>query len=120
MNKTIVLIDDDEVHNFIAKTKLNAFYPGIEVLAFQSPITAIEYLKNNTPTLILLDVNMREYSGFQFIEKYDQSGYNERSTSIVLLSSSFFEKDMQRAATYDSVAEYKVKPCDFSVMAKYL
>ena len=120
MKKTIVLIDDDEVHNFIAKIKLAAFYPDAEILAFTSPIEGLEYLENNSPQLLLLDVNMREFSGFEFVERYDKRGFNTRDTAIVVLSSSFYDKDMERADSYDSVSEYRVKPCDYSVLAKYL
>lgn len=119
MNKNILLIDDDEIHNFIAKTKLGLFFPDSTIEVVENATDGLTYLKNQIPALILLDVNMRELSGFQFVEKYSALGYDSRPTKIVMLSSSFFDKDVDRAKENDLIVDYIVKPCDFKGLIKY-
>ncbi|MGJ8738121.1 response regulator, partial [Zobellia laminariae] len=64
----ILIIEDDEVTNFISKTKLNSLgFQNISVVT--NGQLGINYLKeNDCPDLILLDINMPILDGWEFLE----------------------------------------------------
>lgn len=62
----IVIIDDDRVNLLLAKKFLSSDY---ETVTFSSPNEGLQYLKENTPDLILLDIQMPELDGFQLLSE---------------------------------------------------
>lgn len=62
-------------------------------------------------SLILLDINMPEMNGFEFLQAY-QSLVDQglASAPVVMLTSSSAEADMQSAADFSCVKGYVVKP----------
>ena len=62
----IVLVDDNISTLNQGKTLLQDMY---RVYTVQSPVTLFDYLENDIPDLILLDVEMPELNGFEVIKK---------------------------------------------------
>lgn len=61
----ILVIDDEAINLTVAKRVLEKRY---EVDVADSGMVALDYLEENTPDLILLDINMPVMSGFQVME----------------------------------------------------
>lgn len=62
----ILIVDDDRVNLLLAKKFLSEDY---EVITFTSPRDALGYLQLSVPDIILLDLQMPEIDGFEFIKK---------------------------------------------------
>ena len=65
MNKPdlILLVDDDEITNFINKTILKDLFPESNVIASLNPIIALDfliadYIEKPTAAIIFLDINI--------------------------------------------------------------
>lgn len=111
MSRTILLVDDDVITNFVnSKIILNQKICD-DVVVKKSAVDALNYLyENNVPTLILLDINMPYMNGFDFLDEYYKYGFNKNETNVVMLTSSVFELDKVKAKKYDKVIQFLMKP----------
>lgn len=60
--KTIVSFEDDKASAHYLQSVANMM--GYKLINFDSPLRGIEYLKNNPPDLVLMDIQLPEISGY--------------------------------------------------------
>lgn len=112
----IMLIDDDEIANFIYTKIIANAHVTDNIQSFQSASEALEYIKgcengNIPPDIIFLDINMPVMSGWDFLEEYKQIASDVKGkTSIYMLSSSVYKEDLEKARSYKEVEDYIIKP----------
>jgi CheY-like chemotaxis protein len=110
--KHILLVDDDPINNLITKRKLIKAQPDITLNIVESASEALAYLKNpdkNRPQLILLDINMPDVDGWQFLQEFNQMNM---SIKIIIYTSSIDEYDYEKSKDYSQIQDYIVKPLD--------
>lgn len=113
-----MLVDDDEINNFITVKLIRKAYPDAIISTFLNGRLAIDNLKNilqhapdAIPDYILLDINMPVMNGWEFLEEYKSSGLDpDKKITIYILSSSVFSNDIDKAKSYASVANFISKP----------
>lgn len=116
---TVLLIDDDEINNLICMKiiRKNDFAKNVETCLGAKQ--ALNYLHDTLtgenekplPDLIFLDINMPAMNGWDFLEQYEKiPELNRKEIILVMLSSSMYVDDINRAKTYDSVSDYITKP----------
>ncbi|MGF1678032.1 MAG: response regulator [Candidatus Methylacidiphilales bacterium] len=64
----IVVVDDDEAIVDILSYSLRKKFPDGKITGFHSPIEALQWLKGESPDLVLTDLNMPQVDGRQLIE----------------------------------------------------
>jgi CheY-like chemotaxis protein len=114
----VVLIDDNENANFYTQRIIERTQLVKEVIPFEKAKEALDYLttKNDEgkypePKMIFLDINMPEMDGWEFLEQYDTTlGTQKLKTNIIMLTSSDYQDDRDRAARFDVVSNYICKP----------
>ena len=117
----ILLVDDDAATNYLNKSFITRFglakyvfevTDGQDALDFILRKGAFRKIANQypLPDLILLDINMSNLDGFEFLEEYHRLDPKFRSAPIVLLSTSDRKPDFQKARSFPMVADYLVKP----------
>ncbi len=115
--KKYLLIDDEDIFNFIHSEVLRINNAENEIDMFTSAKEALEYIENilknnrNLPDIIFLDIRMPEMNGFEFLDELLKFGLTPfTNTKIFMLSSSIDERDTEKAMTYPFVKGFKGKP----------
>lgn len=115
----VLLIDDDEPTNFLNQIIIESCGCAEQIKALQSGEEALEYLMNACdaaqsspcPDLIFLDINMPAMNGWEFLEKYRSlSREAKRKIMIVMLTTSLFPEDKQRAGDAPEISAFENKP----------
>ncbi|WP_405296882.1 response regulator [Algibacter sp. Ld11] len=109
------IIEDDPTHVYITKRFLNLTGLVESILICSNGKDAFTKLKaiissgEKLPDLILLDLNMPVWDGWQFLDAFKEIPVKEK-IDIFILTSSNNEADIERAKNYNIDSNYIVKP----------
>ncbi len=125
MPKNIYLVEDEAIDIKIVENLIFQREVGISLESFNSCQEAWDHLKIQPlarfPDLILLDLYLPFMNGFEFLEQYHQHFFPKvEKTSIIILTSSFQQRDMETSFSFPAVADYLVKPFNKSHLARVL
>jgi CheY-like chemotaxis protein len=119
-----MLVDDNELDNFINKKLVEADSFGGKVIVHTSAPNALAWLKSNQdsadqlPDLIFLDIMMPEMDGFGFLDEFEKLSDSVKSKcKVVMLSTSDSFKDLNRANQNKYVKRFLNKPLNAQVLA---
>ena len=113
----IMIVDDNEIDNYIVKVLLKNNNIASEILEFDSGIKAIEYLEinkntpENLPEIIFLDIYMPLVDGFQFMELFNKiESKLLRNCRVCIVSSSIDNHDIVRTKRDKNIFTFVTKP----------
>jgi CheY-like chemotaxis protein len=115
---SILLVDDDEINNFISIKLIKKALLNTEITACLNGKFAIDQLldmkskeSGKLPDYILLDINMPIMNGWEFLDEYERLKIDpEGKTKIFIISSSVFSNDISKAKSYPLVVDFVSKP----------
>jgi CheY-like chemotaxis protein len=117
MVQNILLVDDNEMDNFVAKRHIEKTNLAEQITIKLSGKQAIDYLNDLQkseqpfPEIILLDINMPVMDGFAFLNKFNTYPSQLINKScIFILTSSSDSNDRHEAQRFNLVKGYFVKP----------
>jgi CheY-like chemotaxis protein len=123
----VMVIDDDPVNNKITKLLLRKHNWPAEVDVFEDGLEALGVLKESmesskpAPEVILLDMDMPAFSGWDFMNEYSTLPDSLTGQSLLyMVSSSINPPDMKRAGRYPLIRAYIAKPLTPKVLAQIL
>lgn len=118
--QNILFVDDDTISSYINRAVLEEMQVAENLHWLNDGQEALEYLKERCAEssqhayacndLIFLDLNMPQINGFEFLESLQQlRGINTLKLYIVMLTSSWHSRDMEKARSY-AIQDYLIKP----------
>src|SRR6201986_3980116 len=115
---SILLVDDDEINNFISIKLIKKALLNTEIMACLNGRFAIDQLLSiqkkdpaKLPDYILLDINMPIMNGWEFLDEYKRLNIDPLGKSkIYIISSSVFSNDINKARSYSQVRDFISKP----------
>lgn len=113
---TVLIVDDDDLFRqfvkYILEKKLNLL-----VVDFKTPSQAMEYLQNNLPDLLILDMEMPEMDGYSFLYRIRNEPKLEKLP--VIPCTALASKDLFTSVLKLGIADYILKPVtDKSLLEK--
>jgi CheY-like chemotaxis protein len=126
MNK-LTYLDDCQLDQFILKKILSRFGSSYEVKCTASGNEVITVLSQNRldkdklPDIILLDIYMPGFDGWDFLDKM-QSIYQTLASppEVYILSASKYPADIERLKRYSCVKAFILKPITKEVLQKLI
>ncbi|MUP46049.1 response regulator [Gramella sp. BOM4] len=119
------LIEDDPVHAFLSTKylKMSGMIENILVLSngqeAYEKLEALLFSGSELPELILLDLNMPVWDGWQFLNEFLKLPI-EKKITIYILSSSINQEDHKKAMEYNRVRNFIVKPITLETLVPIL
>ena len=74
----ILLIDDDEINNFLSNELIKLYEPAVKIESILLVEKALQYLEEKLnrnqplPDIILVDINMPDLIGWDFMEAFEK------------------------------------------------
>ncbi len=115
-----MIVDDDMMVNMVTERLLLRHNKEYEISTFTNPVKAFEHLSarkinhEDMPDLILLDIRMPQLSGFEFLEKLEESNLLT-SLQVIMYTSSDAATDQEQSQYYQNVIGYMQKPFSIRV-----
>lgn len=112
-----MMIDDDQDTLMLYTLSIKETSYSSNFLTFDNAKKAIAYLEDcmeqhtMIPGYIIIDLNMPDMDGFQFLSVFEEKFYPSMpATKVITVTSSIREKDREKAALYRSVVAFVPKP----------
>lgn len=101
-NKSIIIVDDDDVSNYLHTMIIKESGFEGEIKTFTSGLDALDYLETHYENtgLIFLDLNMPKINGFEFLGKLEQM--DSKTIPVVVLTSLVYNANIQIPEKYSS------------------
>ena len=120
-NKSVMLIDDNDIDNFINEKMIKSSCFSKNVYIHTSVTSALEFLKNLSavhnmpdeliPSHIFLDINMPILDGFHFLQEFEALPYKFiPEIKIIMLTTSLNPIDLEKTKAFKNVASFLYKP----------
>jgi CheY-like chemotaxis protein len=112
--REILVVDDSEPDLLFTSIVLERAGVTERVVTVETGLEALAYLQRpagHAVDVVLLDINMPEMSGFEFLDAYEQMPPEQHGRAVVvMLTSSPDPNDFHRANAHPCVKGYLTKP----------
>ncbi|MEQ9441628.1 MAG: response regulator [Cyclobacteriaceae bacterium] len=118
----IFIIDDNQIDLLISRKLLLKNNASLEVQEYVQARQALAEIKTKQvekPDIILLDLNMPEMDGWEFLEALREENA-DADLKVYVLTSSLDDRDRTKAKKYNVVEGYLTKPLNDSVIQNIL
>jgi CheY-like chemotaxis protein len=114
--KKYLLIDDDDIFNFLHMEVIKQVEDSPEITMYNSSVEALEYLKDlihkkiQLPDYIFVDIRMPELSGFELLDelmKFPEELF--KNSRIYFVTSSLDQRDKVKSLDYPIIKGFKEK-----------
>lgn len=126
----ILLVDDDEVTNFLHKKILKEADVAEHILVALNGEEALDILRNVSdykesgypqPELIFLDINMPRMNGWEFIEEYQKLDESIKGNLlVVMLTVSLNPAEEIKASKLPAITAFRSKPLTVEMVNKLI
>src|SRR3569833_2173761 len=113
----LVLIDDNPIDHYIMRTMLYNNEACQQATYTFDGSMILEYIEENSsateklPDVIFLDLTMPDFSGWEFLEKFDKLQNSlKKHVDLYVMTSSVRESDKERSIKYGCVNSFISKP----------
>jgi CheY-like chemotaxis protein len=117
----VLMIDDNELDLLISRKLISKQDPSLQFTEFSSASEALKSLREQQKAdydIILLDLNMPEMNGWEFLDEYQQLEIPK--SHVYILTSSLDTRDKMKSREYEVVKGYFDKPLKHHYIAEII
>lgn len=127
--KSVCIIDDDKVYTFGVKKIIKNYLPEKDVTTFGNGKEALDGIKKllesgqELPDLILLDIDMPEMNGWEFLNKFEEIRSDiEKKIEIFVISSRIDadKQELYKVEWDEKVSDFIKKPVHANMLKELL
>lgn len=111
-NISVLIADDNKELTLMIKEYLNSYHFNVKE-TFNQGIDLLNYLKTDSADLLILDICMPVYDGFNILDELNNSNVYKKPTKIILLSALSSEEVISRASK-NGIDYFLIKPVKLS------
>jgi len=119
----VILIDDDPTHHHLAKALMKHYSFFDEYKCYTDPKSALVdlvdayYGTDSMPDMILLDLNMPDVTGWDFLEMFDNlRALVTKDIPVFIVTSSIDPNDEAKSQHYTAVKGFFSKPLSPAIL----
>ncbi|GAB4295571.1 MAG: hypothetical protein Kow0068_20170 [Marinilabiliales bacterium] len=106
-----MIVEDDPNMAYLAEIICKTLNISKSIEISHNPNDALVKIQSSgKPDLILLDLNLPQIDGFEFLEKLSECIENHKNIKVVIVSCSDNFEDIEKAKRYPNVIKYFTKP----------
>ena len=106
MHKRIISIDDDKIQHFLIKKRIQFIEPLIDIVSFENPQNALDWLGENSADLIFMDLNFPELSGWDLLVKIGEIS----NSPVVVLTGNIGPEEIKKMESFPQALKLFEKP----------
>lgn len=115
-NPILLIVEDDPLMRDLLELALrNHFSPPFEIQLASDGIKALEMIKENPPTLIVLDILLPQMNGLQVLQALHDHPLNGHQPRILIISALGVREVVQQAIDRGA-DDFLVKPFDTEIL----
>ena len=107
--KNVLIVDDNLTTNLLHQKVVENYNEDINTDVVINGKEGLEYLANNYPEIILMDLNMPIMDGFDFLRELKKEQIINK-TNVIVITSSNDPKDKQKCLEITTDIQFMVKP----------
>ncbi len=107
-NAKILVVDDSSVNNFLLENVLEE--KGYTLQIAYNGKEALQFIENEPPDLVLLDIMMPGIDGYEILQKMNANS-KTRGIPVIMVTSKSEESDRTKALEIGAI-DYVMKPID--------
>jgi len=118
--KNIILVDDDPTTIYISELLISSISKNIQIKSFTNPldlISTIEDLQISEKTLLIIDLNMPQMNGWDFLRHIETLGLK---CQIVVLTSSSNIIEIEKVKKFKFVKKVFSKPIQKEDISEFI
>ena len=110
-DKRILIVEDKKLNQVVANEMLHSWWPNIVTDIAENGRIAVEMLQQRKFDIVLMDVQMPEMDGFEFLEQFKKLPKSITDVcKVAMLSSTLDFGDIKRAEANPYVIKLLKKP----------
>ena len=117
-NKTIFIVEDNQINMLLAKTLIKRILPNAEIIELENGKVALEKIKYVLPDLILMDIQMPEMNGYDATVEIRKLP-NTKHIPIIALTAGTVMGEKEKCIEY-GMNDYIPKPIDKELLKRII
>ena len=121
----ILLVDDNDTINFYNEDIVEETDFFKEIIVIDNGTDAIKYFKETNPSdfpdLVLLDIKMPDYDGFEVLDEIEEEEIEEfENVKVAILTTSQHKRDLEKYKRYTNIIAFIEKPLTEQTLKKLI